>query len=301
MKICCFGSMNIDMVFAVEAFVKPKETIESKSMSLYAGGKGLNQAIALRKAGVEVAMAGSVGKDGGLLLGACDRNGIDRSLVREVSTSTGIAVIQVDRDGENSTILYDGANRKNDQPFIDQVLASLDRGDYLVLQNEIGNLEYLMRQARKKGMVIFFNPSPIDEQIRQLPLELCDYIVLNEVEGGVLTRETEPERMLGVLLEKYPNSKAILTLGARGVIYGYRDVVNTKPAIPVKAIDTTGAGDAFTGYLIAMLRKGADLEAAIGIAVKAAGISVTRPGSSDSIPYLAEVLKYRDADSLRER
>jgi ribokinase len=301
MKICCFGSLNIDMVFAVEAFVKPKETIQSRNMSLYAGGKGLNQAVALRKAGVEVMMAGSVGKDGGLLLGACDRNGIDRRMVREVPTSTGIAVIQVDSNGENCIILHDGANRKNDQPFIDQVLSSLDRGDYLVLQNEIGNLEYLIRQAKRKGMVIFFNPSPIDEAILHLPLELCDYIVLNEVEAGVLTGETESDRMLSVLLEKYHDSRVILTLGSKGVMYGYKDVMNTKPAIPVHAVDTTGAGDAFTGYLIAMLSKGADLEAAIDIAVKAAGISVTRPGSSDSIPYLAEVLKYRDADSLRER
>lgn len=301
MKICCFGSMNIDMVFSVDAFVKPGETIQSKSMSLYAGGKGLNQAIALRKAGVEVTMAGSVGKDGSLLLGACDRNGIDRSLVRELSTSTGIAAIQVDREGENCIILYAGANKRNDQPFIDQVIDSLDRGDYLILQNEVSNLEYLMRRAKKKGIVIFFNPSPIDETIRALPLELCDYIVLNEIEGSFLSRETGPERILGVLLGKCHDSRVILTLGAKGVIYGYRDVVNKTPAIPVKAVDTTGAGDAFTGYLIAMLSKGQDLEDAIAIAVKAAGISVTRPGSSDSIPYMPEVLKYRDADSLRER
>lgn len=301
MKICCFGSMNIDMVFKVDDFVKPRETIQSKSMSLYAGGKGLNQAIALRKAGVEVTMAGSVGKDGGLLRGACDRNGIDRSQVREISTSTGIAAIQVDNEGENCIILYDGANKKNDQPFIDQVLSSLDRGDYLVLQNEINNLEYLMQRAKKKGMVIFFNPSPIDETIRQLPLELCDYLVLNEIEGTVLSRETGPERILDVLLAKYHDSRIILTLGERGVIYGYRDVVNKTPAIPVKAIDTTGAGDAFTGYLIARLSRGHDLEKAIAVAVKAAGISVTRPGSSDSIPYMAEVLKYRGVESLKER
>lgn len=291
MKICCFGSLNIDMVFSVNEFVKPKETIQSRNLARFAGGKGLNQAVALRKSGAAVIMAGSIGSDGDFLLAECDRHGLDRSLVREIATPTGLAVIQVNGHGENCIILYDGANKKNDLPYIDEVLESLGRGDYIVLQNEISNLAYILKRASEKGVIIFLNPSPIDEELLKLPLDLCDYLILNEVEGEILSGEKESGDIMQSLMKKYPGSRIVLTLGEKGVSYGFGQEIKKIPAKKVTAVDTTGAGDAFTGYFIGMLSRGADLDEAMEAAVKAAAISVTKRGASDSIPYMEEVLE----------
>lgn len=289
MKICCFGSLNIDMVFSVNEFVQPKETIQSRGLSIFSGGKGLNQAMAIRKSGAEVSMAGSIGGDGQLLLEECDRNGLDRSLVRVLDANTGTAVIQVNRTGENCIILYDGANKENDMQYIDSVLDTLTKGDYLVLQNEINNLDYLMTNARRRGITLFLNPSPVDETLLRLPLEMCDYLILNEVEGAMLSGASQPEAMLDALRRKYPATGIILTLGEEGVLYETATESGRKPAHRVKAVDTTGAGDAFTGYFIGMLSKGASVGEAVDTAQRAAAISVTRRGASGSIPFADEV------------
>lgn len=291
MKICCFGSLNIDMVFSVNEFVRPKETIQSNGLSIYAGGKGLNQAIAIRKSGVEVFMAGSIGEDGQLLLDECDKSGLDRSMVRVLDSNTGTAVIQVSRTGENCIILYDGANKENDKCFIDEVLGKLETGDYLVLQNEINNLDYILDSAKQKGLIIFMNPSPVDESLLTLPLGKCDYLILNEVEGATLSGVNETSEMLDKLHEIYPQTSLILTLGEKGVMYRTHQESGMKPACRVEAVDTTGAGDAFTGYFIGMTSIGSEPGEAIDIAQKAAAISVTRKGASASIPYIDEVLE----------
>ncbi|KAF5058732.1 Ribokinase [anaerobic digester metagenome] len=291
MKICCFGSLNIDMVFSVHEFVQPKETIQSKGLALYPGGKGLNQAMAIKKSGATVLMAGSVGPDGAMLLEVCDENGLDRSLVRTLDIGTGTAVIQVNDTGENCIILYDGANKQNDTPFIDTVLDQLHRGDFLVLQNEVNNLGYLITQAHEKGIKIFLNPSPIDETLKNLPLNLCDYLIVNEVEGQLLSGETAPDAILTAMSSQYPNSNIILTLGADGVHYTSPvEGSGHQRAFRVKAVDTTGAGDAFTGYFIGMTAKYKGMPESIAVAQKAAAISVTRKGAAVSIPYLDEVM-----------
>lgn len=292
MKICCFGSLNIDMVFSVDEFVRPKETIQSKGLSIYAGGKGLNQAMAIQKSGVSVEMAGSVGHDGTLLLEECDRNHLDRSKIRTIDTPTGTAVIQVNQSGENCIILYDGANKQNDIPFMDEVLTELQSGDILVLQNEINDLEHLMKAAKQRGIRIFMNPSPIDEALRKLPLGLCEYLIVNEVEGSILSGQSDPQDIIEGLNQKYPDTKIILTLGGDGVRYNTTEGIRQQAAYHVKAIDTTGAGDAFTGYFIGMTAKGYNIDEAIDFAQKAAAISVTRKGASQSIPFLDEVLAF---------
>lgn len=290
MKICCFGSLNIDMVFSVEEFVQPGETIRSGGLSLHAGGKGLNQAAAIRKSGADVLMAGSVGPDGDLLLAACDDSGLNRRWVRKVEESSGKAVIQVDRHGENCIILHDGANHKNDQSFMDEVLADLTSGDFLVLQNEINDLDHLLLTAQAKGIQTFLNPSPMAENIKDLPLDKLSCLILNEGEGRALSGVTDPYQIMAVLKEKYPKTSIILTLGKEGLLHDSPKGVEAMPAYPVEAVDTTGAGDAFTGYYIGLLSRGWNRKEALDLAQRAAAISVSRKGAAESIPDLAEVL-----------
>jgi len=290
MKICCFGSLNLDMVFTVENFVKPKETIQSKNLSIFSGGKGLNQAIAINKTGADVVMAGSIGQDGKMLLDVCDKNGLDRSKVRVIESGTGMAVIQVNGQGENCIILYDGANKKNETVYIDQVLNSLEKGDFLVLQNEINDLDYLLHAAKSREIKIFLNPSPIDEALQKAPLHLCDFMILNEVEGEILSQEEDHEEIFKSLQKRFPDTVIILTVGENGVIYQDEGQLRHQEAFRVKAVDTTGAGDAFTGYFIGLQSKGYNMHDSIELAAKAAAISVTRKGASESIPSIDEVV-----------
>lgn len=289
MKICCLGSLNIDMVFNMEEFVQPKETVHSNHLNIYAGGKGLNQAIAIKKTGADVFLAGSIGEDGDVLLKECDKHNLDRKHVKMIEGNSGLAVIQVNKKGENCIILYDGANKKNSKDFIDQVINSLEEGDFIVLQNEINDLDYILKKSKERNLVVFLNPSPIDNNIKELPLELCDYIVLNEVEGEALSGKLDYKEVVSYLSSKYKNT-IVLTVGDKGVYFNKVNTIVHKEAMKVEAIDTTGAGDAFTGYLIGMLSRGLELEQSIELGIKAAGISVTRKGASDSIPCIEEVI-----------
>lgn len=290
MRICCFGSLNLDMVFSVEEFVRPGETISSKAMTITPGGKGLNQAIAIRRSGQEVMMAGSIGEDGNYLRSILRESGVDDLWLRNLETETGRAVIQVNEAGENCIILFTGANGQNNRSFMREVLGKLNRGDFLVLQNEINDLEYLLRKAADKGLHIFLNPSPLDQALREAPLGLCHTLILNETEGEELSREQDAEKMIEKLNNSYPDTRIILTLGAKGVLFNAPEGILSRPAYAVQTIDTTGAGDAFTGYFIGQMAQGKDVVEAVDLAQKAAAIAVTRKGAAQSIPLLEEVL-----------
>ena len=196
MKILCFGSLNIDYTYKVEHFVQKGETISSQSLQVFSGGKGLNQSIALAKAGAEVYHAGAVGTDGGFLLRQLEEAGVNTEHVAVLDEiRTGNAIIQNDKDGDNCIILYGGANQAITREQADQVLKSFDEGDYLLLQNEINELPYIMEKAHRKGMNVILNPSPMDEKMKELPLDDVDYYLLNEVEAGQIldTGETDGE------------------------------------------------------------------------------------------------------------
>lgn len=294
MKILCFGSLNLDKVYSVDHFVRAGETMSSAKLEEFCGGKGLNQSVALARAGGEVYHAGCVGAaDGGMLLEMLRSSGVDTSLVRQLSCPSGHAIIQVNGSGQNCILLYGGANQEVSTEQIDETLAKFDAGDILVLQNEISNLHYLVEAAGKKGMVIVLNPSPMTPELLKLPLEYVRYFLLNEVEAQDLCGEdiAEEDRP-GKLLQRYPGSKVVMTLGSRGCIYQDADRKISQPACPVEAVDTTAAGDTFTGFFVASIAAGTDVKTALEQATKAAAISVSRKGAAPSIPTREEMLAF---------
>lgn len=296
MRVCCFGSLNIDNVFSVNDFVRPKETISSTKVEVFPGGKGLNQAVALAKAGADVYMAGAVGKDGQILLDTCDQYNLNRTLVQVTEGYSGAAFIQVNQVGENCIVLSAGANHEIDKEYIDKVLSNFDKGDILLIQNEINNIHYIIEKAVTKKMIIAFNPSPFNELINTYQLDLIDYFILNEVEGGELTNVDEHSEILESLINKFPKANIILTLGEKGVYFGNKDTVIKQEAKRVKAVDSTGAGDTFTGYFLASISKGEAIESALYKASVAAAIAVTRKGATSSIPSLEEVSCYKQSN-----
>ena len=184
MKILNFGSLNIDYVYNVDHFVQKGETISSSQMNIFSGGKGLNQSVALGRAGAKVFHAGRIGKDGEFLVEQLKEAGVNTDLVVvDEDCSTGHAIIQNDAEGDNCILLYGGANQRITKEQIDAALEQFDAGDYLVLQNEISNLPYLMEKAAEKQMKIVLNPSPMDEKIKALPLDKVTLFFVNEIEA----------------------------------------------------------------------------------------------------------------------
>ena len=289
MKVLNFGSLNIDYTYSMPHIVKPQETITSKKLEVFCGGKGLNQSIAMAKAGLPVYHAGLVGEDGKCLWDACLANGINTSCIMTVPERTGNAIIQVDEDGQNCILLYPGANRMNSKIFVDEVLEGFGDGDVLVLQNEINLIDYLIEQAHEKGMLIVLNPSPFDEAVLKCDLNKVSYFFMNEIEGELLTGESEPEDILDVMQMKYPDSRVVLTLGEKGVWYA--DTVKRwyQGIYQVDVVDTTAAGDTFTGYFLKSILSGETGQTALQKASLAAAMAVSKKGASDSIPMADEV------------
>ena len=298
MKVLCFGSLNIDYTYRVDHFVQKGETLSSESLQVFSGGKGLNQSIALSKAGVETYHAGKIGEDGRFLLEMMEHAGVNTSLV-EISRDvrTGNAIIQNDKSGDNCILLYGGANQAITKDQVDEVIRHFEAGDYLVLQNEINELSYIMEAAHNKGMKIVLNPSPMNEKIFKLPLETVDVFMLNEVEasqilGKASAKDADMDALADELHAKYPDAVIVLTIGSAGSIYMGNGKKFRQPVYKVKAVDTTAAGDTFTGFFIGGQLRGLSAEDSMDLASRAAAIAVTRPGAAPSIPELVEVEKF---------
>ena len=290
MKILNIGSMNLDHVYRVEHFICPGETQQCKNFCILPGGKGLNQSIALAKAGANVFHAGKVGRDGLWLIDLMKEAGVHTELTEISEETTGTAIIQVDDSGQNGILLYDGANRTFNLKWIQQVLSHFEAGDILLLQNEVNLVPEMISLAWEKGMRIALNPSPANKAIQACDLSRVTWLLLNEIEGEWLTGEQAPEPIADQLIQRFPNLQIILTLGSKGSIYRSLNNAFFVPAIKANAVDTTGAGDTFTGYFLASTAKGMDAKTAMETATKAAAISVTRQGAAISIPTYHEVL-----------
>ena len=289
MKILNFGSINIDNILEVDHIVKEGETISSKSYKKEVGGKGLNQSIALAKTYDKVYHAGMCGYDGDFLVEYLAKNGVNTQYIKKISEPTGNALIQVDKNGQNSIVLYPAANRKIDKTYIDHVLSNFGKEDIILLQNEISNISYIIERASDIGMYIILNPSPITEDIKKIPYEKIDLTILNETEAMDLTGAKNEKEAIELIGRDKKFKEAIVTLGAGGSYYLGEETIYQE-AYKVKVVDTTGAGDTFTGYYIGMRAKGKAIPKALQIASKAASLAVGKEGASVSIPDLDEVL-----------
>jgi len=292
MKALCFGSLNIDYTYSVEQFVRGGETRQASAMKIYEGGKGLNQAIALSRAGLDAYMAGAVGKDGQFLLDFLCASKVSTQFVKvESGISTGHAIIQNDAQGDNCILLFGGANRCIGEEHIRAVFENFGAGDWLLLQNEINNLDLIIRLAREKGMTIVLNPSPMEDNILSLPLDCVDYLMVNEIEAAqILGHEGEGETLALELWQRYPDMTIVLTLGSQGSVCCRGGEITRCAAERVSAVDTTAAGDTYTGFFVSAISRGKNVDEAMALASRAAAISVTRRGASPSIPDISEVL-----------
>ena len=285
MKILCYGALNLDYVYNVPHFMQPGETLSSEGFAIHCGGKGLNQSVALARAGAPVWHAGAIGPEGGMLQKALEDNGVNTRFVLTLpNVTTGHASIQVDRTGQNCILLMGGANRAIPEAHVDSLLESFEAGDWLVLQNEVNGNAAIMEKAHEKGMKIVLNPSPMDDAVLALPLQYVDWFILNELEmeaicgGDVIA-----------LMQKYPKAGIMLTLGSKGAVCYYDGKRYAHGIYKTNVVDTTAAGDTFSGYFIAGIANGMDIAETVAQASKAASVAVSRAGAQSSIPIPAEV------------
>lgn len=288
-RILNFGSLNIDYVYALDHIVKEGETEASCGYQIFEGGKGLNQSVALARAGAAVYHAGKIGKEGSFLKDALESSGADCTYLSVDEGANGHAIIQRAASGQNSIILYPGANHRITARDIDSVLENFGEGDILVCQNEISQMEYLIRSAYKKGMRIAWNPSPITDTVHSIDFNMITWLVINEIEGQAITGKEDAADILASLRSRYPLLRTVLTLGEAGSVYQDPQTTLRQPRYTVPVKDTTAAGDTFLGYFISEAASSGDIAKSLRLASMAAALAVSREGAMPSVPTRDEV------------
>lgn len=289
MNVVNFGSLNLDHVYAVDHFCRAGETIHTAGYTQNAGGKGLNQSIAVARSGQTLCHAGMLGAGGEPLAQLLEGCGVDLRYLGRTETPQGHAIIQVQPDGQNCIFLYGGSNQAVTPEDIDAVLSHFAPGDYLLMQNELSNFTYLLRAAVGRGLRVVLNASPISGEVLAADLTGVDWLVVNEIECAAIAGCSTPAEGYAALRARYPGLGILLTLGSEGSV-SWKDGAEIRQcAYPVQAVDTTGAGDTFMGYFVGCLAQGMERKDAMQYAAMAASIAVTRPGAAPSIPMMAEV------------
>lgn len=293
MRILNFGSLNIDYVYAVDVFLRPGETKAAQRLMVNCGGKGLNQSIAAAKAGNTVWHAGLLGDAAGMLRDKLVENGVYVRLLTPVAAPAGHAIIQVDESGQNCILLYGGTNRMLTEEWIDAAFdAFTAQGEdgLVLLQNETNLVPYIIRQAAARGLAVALNAAPMDAGVQAYPLDQLTWLIVNEVEGGALAGTEDEDAILPRLHAQYPHCGVLLTLGVRGArCMEPCGRITRCGSLPVRAVDTTAAGDTFTGYFLYGMLHGLPVSDTLRLATTASALCVGRPGAADSVPEKAEV------------
>ena len=287
MAIWNLGSINADYVYSVPHIPAPGETLASTNRSVFLGGKGANMSVAAARAAAQVKHIGAVGDDGAWAVETLLEYGVDTRYITTVDVETAHAIIAVDANSENMIILHSGANVEIPQSLLQNALSEAQTGDWFVTQNETNLQRTGAQLAKKMGLRVAYAAAPFDAERVQAVLEHLDFLILNEVEAEQLKQATgQAAADLGV-------ADVIVTLGADGADWYGPNGKAHFGAIKVDPVDTTGAGDTFTGYVLAGLDRGMPMEQAINQATKAGALMVTRHGTADVIPDLLEVQTFQ--------
>lgn len=296
-KIIVIGSSNVDMVVRTSHLPAPGETILGGEFFMNQGGKGANQAVAIKRLGGNLIFMAKLGNDvlGRQSVGYFKKEGIDtRYIALDEDSASGVALISVDDHAENSIVVASGANMLLNEQDVDKMLEEMCEGDILLMQLEIPlqTVEYAARKAFGKGVKVVLNPAPA----RSLPKELFRHLYMvtpNRIEAEMLTgikiaNDADVEKVAEEICAMGVKN-VIITLGSKGCLIREEDVSYRIDAFKVEPVDTTAAGDTFNGALCVGLSEGMDLKQAAVMASKASSIAVTRMGAQSSIPYREEL------------
>ena len=285
MTIWNLGSINLDLIYGLDRLPGPGETIAAATKAEFLGGKGTNMSVAAARAAARVCHIGAVGPDGRWATDRLLEYGVDTRHIAQIDAPTGHAIVAVDAAGENQIIIFSGANRAIPDHVITAALTEAQTGDLLVLQNETNAQAETAKLAKSMGLTVCYAAAPFDADAVRAVLPYLDFLILNAVEADQL------EQALDQTVASLDVQDIIITKGADGAEW-----INTKTgskqafsARKVDAVDTTGAGDTFTGYVLAGMDRGLPMAQAISQAGLAASIMVTRQGTADVIPDLKDI------------
>lgn len=285
MPFITIGSINIDHSYRVPHFLQPGETLACQSYQRGLGGKGMNQSVALHRAGAQVLHLGAIGRHDAWVRAAMLETGVDLGAVIEVDADTGHAIIQLDAQGQNCILIHPGANQCLQASDIEQVLQSHSKHAWVLTQNETSAVPDIFERVLAHGRRLAFNPAPCDPALAQLPLQRLAVLFVNEVEVCQLAQTGDINAAFTALRQRCPETLLVMTLGPDGLRAAQGAEQWIVPACPTTVVDTTGAGDTITGYVLAALDAGRGVEDALHWAARAAAITVSRPGAAASIPW----------------
>ena len=290
MRILDFASVNRDHVYHVPTIVKPGQTISASQKQIYWGGKGLNQCIAAARGGGDVVLACRIHQaDESALLELLHACGAHPTFVSPTELPTGQAIIQVDANGQNSIIVYAGANHSYTKEFVEHALNTCSPGDFVLLTNEVNEVNTIIELAYQKELKIVWNPSPFDTSLCQIDLTKVSMFLLNEDECHSFTGIADPFESASALCERAQGATIVETLGSKGVLCIHNGKTYRHGVYDVEVVDTTAAGDTFTGYFLAACARNDNIDKALMLASRAASLAVSVKGAVNSIPYLADV------------
>ena len=279
------GSINADNFYRVPHLPGPGETLAAADFAQGLGGKGANMSVAAARAAARVMHIGALGQDGTWALERLLEYGVDTPHITVVDQATGHANIVVDDAGENNIVLFAGANHEITDQMIGAALTEASPRDWLLMQNETNGQPYAAETAKTLGLQVAYAAAPFDADAVAEVLSDVDLLVLNAVEAEQLHGAT------GQSLAELPVDDIVVTLGSEGCkwVSNKGKSTQTYAAYKVDPVDTTGAGDTFTGYLVAGLDRGMPMAEAIDLASRAGALMVTRHGTADVIPDLKEI------------
>jgi ribokinase len=289
LRILNFGSINIDYIYRVPHLARPGETLVSKSLTRALGGKGANQSIALASAGASVLHLGHISATDSWAIDIMHHAGVNTSLITQTNRPSGHAIIQLDSEGENTTILIGGANQEFTENSVYEAIDQLSSNDWLLLQNECNQADKAIAYASKKNKKIAFNPSPITPDVLKIPLQNIALLFVNPIELQALSQQPDATLALNQLTEQNPGTRIIVNLGRKGVLMAKGAERQQVSAPSVKVADTSAAGDTFLGYYLAAQIAGHSENHALAWACHAAALATTKIGASSSIPIKKDV------------
>ena len=296
--ITVLGSINMDLIASVPRLPKPGETVMGDHFVTAPGGKGANQALAARRAGASVCLAGACGEDEFAMpaLSYLRSDGVNLDRVRSASTATGVALIFVGGDGENEIAIVTGANGTVSAADARAALSDMNRGDILMLQMEVASatIEAALIAARHKGVTSILNIAPVTADVARLAA-MADIVIANETEFELfsgksdMSAEARQAEIMRISRENENNQTIIVTLGAAGVVGVRNGVLHKVSGLAIEPLDTVGAGDTFCGYLAAGLDQRLAFEVALHRAAIAGSLACLKVGAQPSIPLQVDV------------
>lgn len=299
-NICVIGSLNMDLVVNVDAMPKPGQTIIGSNFKEVPGGKGANQAVAMARLNGNVSMIGKVGEDGfgQTLISSLKNDKVDTTYIQTAKGSTGVALITVDKNAQNSIVVSPGANFEVKEEDIDNNIKAIENSDIVVLQLEtpLNTIKYALNKAKELNKYTILNPAPAvkldDEIIKNVDLLTPNETELEIISGVSIETEEDIQKAAQIMIEKGVK-ELIVTLGSKGSLYINKEKSMFKKAYKVEAVDTTAAGDSYTGALAVALSQDKGIEDAMDFASKVGALSVLKEGAQSSLPTLEDVKNFR--------